>query len=146
MIQMTLQNKKWLTDLTEPTYGYRRMVGRVGERGREFGMDMYTLLYPKWKTNKDLQGELCSMLCGRLDRRGVWERMGTCIRMSESLHCAPETITTLLISYISIQNKTFFKSGITLISSTWIYLKKKLIDLYAVYVFLLWHFTNFISK
>ena len=32
--------------------------GRMGEGiVREFGMDMYTLLYLKWKTNKDL-------LCG----------------------------------------------------------------------------------
>ena len=37
---------------------------------REFGMDMYTLLYLKWITNKDLLSqhmELYSMLCGSLD-------------------------------------------------------------------------------
>ena len=28
--------------------------GGVGERDREFGMGMYTLLYLKWITNKDL--------------------------------------------------------------------------------------------
>ena len=28
--------------------------GRRGGRDREFGMDMYTLLYLKWITNKDL--------------------------------------------------------------------------------------------
>ena len=43
--------------------------------------------------------QLCSMLRGNLDRRGVWERMDTCIRMAESLHCPPETITALLIGY-----------------------------------------------
>ena len=42
---------------------------------------------------------LCSVLCGSLDGRGVWERMDTCIHMAESLHCPPETITTLFISY-----------------------------------------------
>ena len=42
--------------------------------------------------------ELCSMLCGRLDGRGVWGRMDTCLYMAESLHRSPETITTLLIS------------------------------------------------
>ena len=26
----------------------------MGEKDREFGMDMYTLLYLKWITNKDL--------------------------------------------------------------------------------------------
>ena len=49
--------------------------------------------------------ELCSMLCGSLDGRGVWGRMDTCICMAESLHCSPETITTLLIGYTLIQNK-----------------------------------------
>ena len=28
--------------------------GRIGARDREFGMDMYTLLYLKWITNKAL--------------------------------------------------------------------------------------------
>ena len=41
--------------------------------------------------------ELCSMLCGRLNGRGVWGRMDTCAWMAESLHCSPETITTLLM-------------------------------------------------
>ena len=38
------------------------------------------------------------MLCGSLDRRGVWGRMDTCVWMAESLPCSPETII-LLISY-----------------------------------------------
>ena len=33
------------------------------------------------------------MLCDSL----VWRRMDTCIHTAESLHCSPETITTLLI-------------------------------------------------
>jgi len=51
--------------------------------------------------------ELCSMVCGSLDGRGVWRRIDTCICMAEALHCSPETITTLLISYTPIQNKKF---------------------------------------
>ena len=53
-----------------------------GQEGivREFGMDMYTLLYLKWITNKDLlvlgtywfHREPCSILCDSLDGRGVW--------------------------------------------------------------------------
>ena len=31
--------------------------------------------------------ELCSMLCSSLDERGVWERMNTCMCMTESLCC-----------------------------------------------------------
>ena len=49
--------------------------------------------------------ELCSMLCGRLARRGVWKRMNTCICMAESLSSSSETIKTLLIGYTPIQNK-----------------------------------------
>ena len=40
----------------------------------------------------------------------VWGRMGTYICMAESLHCSPETITTLLIGYMPEQNKTFKKN------------------------------------
>ena len=48
--------------------------------------------------------ELCSMICGSLDGRGVWGRMDTWICMAESFCCSPETITTLLIGCIPIQN------------------------------------------
>ena len=64
---------------------------------------MYTLLYLKWITNKDLlystrntvqqHTEPCSMLCASLDGRGVWGRMDICMCMAEFL----ETTTTLLI-------------------------------------------------
>ena len=47
--------------------------------------------------------ELCSMLCGSLNRRRVWGRLDTCVGMAESLYCSPETLTTLLISDNSIQ-------------------------------------------
>ena len=59
--------------------------------------------------------ELFSMLWGGLDGMGVWGEIDTCICMAESLHCSPEIITTLLISYTPIQNKKvlfcfFFKN------------------------------------
>ena len=41
--------------------------------------------------------ELCSVLHGSLDGRGVWGRMDTCIHVAESLCCPLETITTLFI-------------------------------------------------
>ena len=53
--------------------------------------------------------ELCSLLGGSLDGRGVWGRMDTWMCMTETLCCPPETITTLLTSYTSIENKKFFK-------------------------------------
>ena len=43
--------------------------------------------------------QLCSMLCGSLDGRGVWGRMDTCPCMAETLCSSPETITTLIIGY-----------------------------------------------
>ena len=51
--------------------------------------------------------DLCSSLCGSLDGRGVWGRVATCICKAEFLCCAPETITTLLISYTPVHNKEF---------------------------------------
>ena len=37
--------------------------------------------------------ELCSALCGDLNRRGVWKGMDTCICITEFLHHSPETLT-----------------------------------------------------
>ena len=54
MIQMNLFTKQKQTHrLREGTYGY---WGEGWGEGivREFGTDMYTLLYLKWITNKDL--------------------------------------------------------------------------------------------
>ena len=44
--------------------------------------------------------ELCSMICGNLDGRGVCGRMDTCTHMAESLRCSPETITTLFVNQL----------------------------------------------
>ena len=63
-------------------------------------------------TNKDLlyssgnsaQGYVAAWTGGQ-----VSGRMDTCICMAESLHCSPETITTLLIGYTPTQNKKFKK-------------------------------------
>ena len=67
---------------------------------------MYTLLYLKWIANKDLlystgNSAQCHV---PLEGSGVSGRMDTGICVVESLHCSPEIITTLLISYTSIQN------------------------------------------
>ena len=72
---------------------------------REFGMDMYTLLYLKWITNKDLLYSPGNSVQCYVAGRGVWGRMDTCICKAESLFCPRETTTTLFISYTPIQNK-----------------------------------------
>ena len=55
--------------------------------------------------------EVYSMLCDSLDGRGVWRRMDACISMAESLCCPPESITTLLIGYVPIENKNLKKEN-----------------------------------
>ena len=45
------------------------------------------------------------MLCGSLEGRGVWGRMDTCICMTESPYCPPETSITLLIDSPPVENK-----------------------------------------
>ena len=67
-------------------------------------MDMYTLLYLKLITSKDL---LCSTWNSAqyvVDwMGGVQGRVAMC--MAESLRSSLETVTTLLITYTPIQNK-----------------------------------------
>ena len=70
------------------------------ETAREFGKIMYTLLYLKWITNKDLfysAGSSVQHYVAAWMRMEVWGRMDTCICMTESLCYSPETITALLI-------------------------------------------------
>ena len=74
-----------------------------------FGKVMYILLYFKWITNKNL---LYSTWNSAQCYAAAWmggefggERIH--IGMAESLHCSPETITTLLISDTPIQDKKF---------------------------------------
>ena len=86
--------------LREGTFGYWKQ-GWEEATIRESGMDMDTLLYLPWRTNKDLLDST-----GNAARwRGVWGRMDTCVCMDESLCGPPETITTLLIS---CTHKNFF--------------------------------------
>ena len=51
---MNLQNKKRLTDLENELMVAGGWGGKDGEIVREFGMDMYTLLYVKQIAKKDL--------------------------------------------------------------------------------------------
>ena len=79
---------------------------------REFGMDMYPQLYLKQITNKDLlylylpeHMELCSVLCGSLDGRGLWKIylyvwLGPLAVYLKWSQC-------LLIGYTPVQNKMF---------------------------------------
>ena len=59
-------------------------------------------------------------------QRGIWGRMDICIHMAEFLHCSPETITTLLIVYIPIQNVFGVKKKERERESAWFINQKKL--------------------
>ena len=98
-------------ELTYKTETNRLRKQTYGCRGegivREFGKIMYTVLYSKWITNKDLlysTWNSTQSFCASLDGRGLWGRMDTCICTAESLHWSPETTTTLLTGYTPIQN------------------------------------------
>ena len=62
---------------------------------------MFKMDNPQGPTVKHM--ELCSMLCGNLDGRGVWGKMDTCICMAESLLCSPETVTTLFVNWLCMR-------------------------------------------
>ena len=48
------------------------------------------------------------MWCGKLDGKEIWGRMDTCIFMVRSLHCSPETVTTLFVNLLYLNIKVFF--------------------------------------
>ena len=76
-------------------------------------MDMYTLLYLKWITNKDhctVQGTLLDVMGQPGWEESFGENGYMYIYIAESFHCSPENITSqhsFSISYTSIQNKKF---------------------------------------
>ena len=78
---------------------------KIRNASRKKLSSVYTLLYLKCITNNDLLYGIessDSMLRGKLDGRGVWGRMDTCVCVAESLCCPSETITTLSVGYIPI--------------------------------------------
>ena len=61
MIQLNLFTKqKQIHRLRKQPYGCQGRSSRAIVR--EFGMDMYTLLYLKWITNKDLHGTMFNVI------------------------------------------------------------------------------------
>ena len=76
--------EKDTNELTEHKEIHRLREGTV----REFGMDMYTLLYLKCiaKPGSTVQHrELCSRICGSLDGRGAGVRVDTRMLVAEPL-------------------------------------------------------------
>ena len=107
-------------------------------------MDMYTGLYFKWITNKDLllNGTLLS-LCGNLDGRGVWGRMYIYGRVS-LLFIWNYHNKCLLTGYTPIQ-KNFLKKNKSPSSDLFFLLlitdPTLLAAMFAVHSFLPWDFS-----
>ena len=57
------------------------------------------------KEIKSFDMEHFSMLCGHLYGRRDWGRMNPGIYLTESLHCSPEAVIILFISYTPMQNE-----------------------------------------
>ena len=109
-----LQSRKRLTENT-------LMVARVGGGGqgegtvKEFGMDMYTLLYLKWIANKDplystWNSDQCYVVAWmRGEFGGQWMYtcvcVCVCVCMAEFLHCSPETMAILLDNWLYLNTK-----------------------------------------
>ena len=55
----------------------------------KIGNQQRPTVYPK---------EFCPMWCDNLNGKRTWKGVDTCVRITESLCCTPETITTLLIN------------------------------------------------
>ena len=97
----TNELRKRLTDL-ENKHGCQGEG--CGERiVREFGMDMYTLLYLKGTPSS---WNSAQFYAAAWRGAGFGGRMDPCICMAESLGCSPEMITAISISYTLIQTKS----------------------------------------
>ena len=110
------------TETDSQTQRRIQLLGRKdgGKCVRQFGLDVYLLLYLKWTTARPYcvqHRELCCMLGSSLDGRGVWGRMDTCVCVTESLCCPPEITTTLLISYVCCMVNSF--SPVRLFVTLW---------------------------
>ena len=104
--------KKWYkwNLLTKQQETHRLRKQTQGPQGegivKDFGKVMYTLLYLKWITNKNLLYSTWSSAQCYVPAwvgEGLGE-MDTCMCMAESLHCSLEKVTALLIGSTLIQN------------------------------------------
>ena len=102
---MNLLTKQKQTQSRERTF----MVEGWGVRiVREFGMDMYTRLYLKWITNKDLLQSTGNSAQCYVEARMAGEFGGECTHVCVWLFLcySPETITSLLLYYAAAAAKS----------------------------------------
>ena len=101
-----LQNRSRLTDLENELMVTRGWVGGGGWRDRVWVWDWHAhnaIFKIDNQQGPTVQHrELCSIFCNNLNGKRIWKRLDTCICITESLCCTPETNTTLLINYTPI--------------------------------------------
>ena len=96
IIQMNLLAKQKQTHrLRKQIYGYQGGRDSYGVWDQHIHTAIFKMDNQQGPTKQ--HRELCSVLCGSLNGRGVQGKMDTCLCMAESLCCSPETIITLLI-------------------------------------------------
>ena len=92
-----LQNRNRVTDVGKKTYGYQ--VGRGwGGINWEIRIDIHTLLYIKFITNKNLlysTGDSTQYSVMTYVRKESKKRVNICMCITDSLCCTPETKKTL---------------------------------------------------
>ena len=105
-----MESKKKLWKWTYKTENHRLRKGTHscwGERiVKDFGKVMYTMLYLKWITNRNLLYSTWNSAQCYLPfwTRGARGTMYTYVYVAESLHYSPEAITTLIIGYTPTQS------------------------------------------
>ena len=65
-------------------------------------LDQWIWLIGTYSKSRISHRELCSTLCNNLNGKIIWKRIDTCICITASFCCTPETNTTLLINYTLI--------------------------------------------
>ena len=102
--------KQGITDLENELMNLWLWVeGKDGGNGivREFGMDMHTLLYLKWITNKDLLHRTLLNFMWQPGWEGSLEENGYMYMcMTESLHCSFEIHKIVNQLYLQYKMKT----------------------------------------
>ena len=107
-----------------------------GEIAREFGTcaHCWSQNGQPTRTYYGAHGALLSVTQPR------WENslgeMDTCVCMAESLHCSPETITTLLIGYTQIQNTSLREKFMTEIIQSWVAISARTSLFFFLYNFI----------
>ena len=91
-----IQKAETDSKILKPNLGLWKGKHWGGRKNWEIGIGIYTILYTKFISNKDLQ------FCDSLHGERIWKRMDICvyIYVADLLYCTPETNTILMSSIL----------------------------------------------